>query len=116
MTYDDMPVGTVLRNPDDGTTYVKTCATVHRRPYWVAVTHDGNANGTFAIEIPPFLVELVEKPAETPNLRDDAGDLWKPVESGYWYRLDDNDPDGLPVAYTYEAINDAHGPLTEEPS
>lgn len=64
-----MPVGTVLRNPDNDMVYIKSDATVHQRPYWVTVHCDGSTSSAVATEMPPFLVELVEKPdlAESVN-------------------------------------------------
>jgi hypothetical protein len=91
MTYDDMPVGTVLRNPDDGDTYIRV---VGLSGTWLRVQPGGDACEVRGVEMVPFLVELVEKPATPPEptrLVDRDGDAWEERADGWHQTMCDHD-------------------------
>lgn len=110
MSYEDLPVGTVLRNPDTGSTFVR----VATADGWVLV----NASGIHASHpvrlLRDGLVELVEKPAKptkqpTPaKLLDGDGDLWVLVEGDVYHLASSRD-----FRRDRAFIDECFGPVTE---
>lgn len=107
MTYDDMPVGTVLRCIDG-----EFIGTIVARDEcgWTSAGDDGRC---LPSDFGNDWIELVEKPAEAPSLRDRDGDLWEPIPGLYQMRSDVYEVMG---PRTREDIEDDFGPVTEEPA
>lgn len=78
MSYDDMPIGTVLLKPDSGAVFVR----VDTAPEWAIACRDGRTGLVETRHLLPGLVELVEAPA-APKLRDGDNELWLPVGDLY---------------------------------
>jgi hypothetical protein len=109
VTYDDMPVDTVLRCTDGEFLGLIVVRDEHG---W---TSAGSEERCVPSDFGDDWIELVEKPAAPANLRDSSGDWWAWVDGGYasarrarYGRL----LAGV-VLLSRAEVDDHYGPLTE---
>lgn len=110
--YDNMPVGGVLRGPGLVIYYRLASLAGGRGGAWYRMGGGHAPANVNHADLPPGLVELVEKPAEPANLRDADGSVW--IYAGQAYRLD-NDDRHAPTLVLRAEIEGDWGPVTEVP-
>jgi hypothetical protein len=111
-TYDDMPVGTALRDPSTGAIYLRVDDDLDPTIEWRQIFTDGSTVPTEPRWMPDWLVELVEKTtmpaAGTPKLTDRLGLSW--IARDGLYHMPDC-PDTCDKGVTREQLDKRYGPM-----
>lgn len=114
MNFEDLPVGTVLRDPRTRRIYLRIEQESPDSPWqWREIWPDGSSTSLATAHLPAGLVELVEKPAapEMAKLQDRCGAPWI-LRDGLYHTPTCRDDCSKGV--TLEHLDSRWGPLTEE--